>query len=102
MDSTAFKPGDFVAPREGGSLGVVMSARPHADTFWTVWIHDPEWRHPEPLDTLRPADIPPPARFLGQLLSDYRVIAHNPDIFPEQQPLITALRRGIRWHETLS
>ncbi len=99
--STVFKTGDFVAPREGESLGIVVSAKPFRapDTFWTVWIHDEEWWHPEPLDALRPADIPPPARFLGQMLRNYRVIAQNPNRFPRQQPLISALRRGIQWHE---
>lgn len=99
MDSSAFKPGDFVAPRDGGTLGVVVSPKPYVDIFWTVWINDEGWCHPEPQESLRPADIPPPARFLGQMLSNYRVIAQNPDIFPDQQPLISALRQGIRWHE---
>lgn len=86
-----FQSGDFVAPRAGESLGVVIAAKAHVDVFWTVWDRDPDWCHPEPLDTLRPADIPPPARFLGQLLSNYCVMT--------QSPVITALRRGIQWHE---
>lgn len=88
-----------MAPRDGGALGVVTSAKPHHDTFWTIWTNDPEWSHPEPQAALRPADIPPPARFLGQMLKDLRVIASNPDVFPKQQPLIKALRQGIQWYE---
>jgi len=99
MQFTAFTPGDFVAPREGGRLGVVTRTVPHLNIFWTVWENDLEWSHPEPHNALRPADIPPPTHLLGSILRHCRVIAQNPDIFPRSQPLIDALRRGIQWHE---